>query len=80
MGKKNTQKRMTTGTVMVRDLRDGDYKKLPPKKFAGNIFLTGNEFYEVMPKGNWRKITGLEERKKLLMELGVKYVPEAENA
>jgi len=70
---------LTTSTFCVRDLRKGVYLNLPVKKFAGNIFLTGNEFFEVMAAGNWRRVKNLEERKKLLEEFGVKHVEEPPN-
>lgn len=65
---------ISTTTVLVRDLREGIYKDLPAKKFSGNIFLTDNEFYQVMNGGNWKRIKSLEERKALFLEIGTNFI------
>ena len=68
MPKKDKNKGLKQGTICLRDLREGKYKALPIKKCAGNIFMTGNEFYIVTPSTSWKKVTDPEERATLIKE------------
>lgn len=51
-----SEKLQTKKPLLIRDLREGKFKNLPPEKFAGNVFMSGKRIYEVGNKMEWRRI------------------------
>jgi len=42
--------------ILVKDVREGKYKKAVGGRFSGNIVSLGNKFYEVQNNGSWKRI------------------------
>lgn len=51
-----SEKLKTTQPILVKDLREGKYKAVPARVFSGNIFLSGDVFYEVQNSGAWKRV------------------------
>lgn len=56
-------RRLGNCVILVRDLREGKYMGLNPKRFAGNIFTDGERFYEVQNSGAWKRVEKPEPEK-----------------
>ncbi len=52
----SSSKTPTKGPLIVQDLRKGEYMAINPCKFAGNIMLVGETYYQVQNNTSWKRV------------------------